>query len=110
MKKRIVYSLLIIFLLMTTVVQSLGAVLAVSATQGSDNSEKTSQIIDSSKAITQVSGSSQLRSSSQSIVQSSSEQRLLCQESGHKSTNKFDFQFKLLNLISVSYTHLRAHE
>ncbi|MCS8582047.1 hypothetical protein EFE20_05735, partial [Latilactobacillus curvatus] len=24
---------------------------------------------------------------------------LLCQESGHKSTNKFDFQFKLLNLI-----------
>ena len=25
--------------------------------------------------------------------------RLLCQESGHKSTNKFDFQFKLLNLI-----------
>ena len=23
---------------------------------------------------------------------------LLCQESGHKSTNKFDFQFKLLNL------------
>ncbi|UNC22271.1 DUF4391 domain-containing protein [Latilactobacillus sakei] len=27
------------------------------------------------------------------------QQRLLCQESGHKSTNKFDFQFKLLNLI-----------
>lgn len=24
---------------------------------------------------------------------------LLCQESGHKSTSKFDFQFKLLNLI-----------
>ncbi|UNC22272.1 hypothetical protein FXV74_10205 [Latilactobacillus sakei] len=24
---------------------------------------------------------------------------LLCQESGHKSANKFDFQFKLLNLI-----------
>lgn len=28
-----------------------------------------------------------------------SEKGLLCQESGHKSTNKFDFQFKLLNLI-----------
>lgn len=68
MKKRIIYSLLIIFLLMTTVVQSLGAVLATSSTQDGDDSVKTSKIIDSTKAITQVSGSSQLRSGSQSIV------------------------------------------
>ncbi|MEK1966935.1 hypothetical protein WNB18_10215, partial [Latilactobacillus sakei] len=60
MKKRIIYSLLIIFLLMTTVVQSLGAVLATSSTQDGDDSVKTSKIIDSTKAITQVSGSSQL--------------------------------------------------
>ncbi|AXN35446.1 phage gp6-like head-tail connector protein [Latilactobacillus curvatus] len=32
-------------------------------------------------------------------VQTSTIGGLLCQESGHKSTNKFDFQFKLLNLI-----------
>lgn len=61
MKKRIIYSLLIIFLLMTMAVQSLGAVLATSSTQDGDDSVKTSKIIDSTKAITQVSGSSQLR-------------------------------------------------
>ncbi|PKX71091.1 hypothetical protein CUR35_09390 [Latilactobacillus sakei] len=33
------------------------------------------------------------------LIQSDFRWRLLCQESGHKSTNKFDFQFKLLNLI-----------
>ena len=41
-----------------------------------------------------------MRSSRKKIIDMSSvEARLLCQESGHKSTNKFDFQFKLLNLI-----------
>ncbi|MCT3529595.1 hypothetical protein EFR49_08765, partial [Latilactobacillus curvatus] len=33
------------------------------------------------------------------VLNSEKGYRLLCQESGHKSTNKFDFQFKLLNLI-----------
>ncbi|USG09947.1 hypothetical protein A4W84_05945 [Latilactobacillus sakei] len=33
------------------------------------------------------------------VTKASEGERLLCQESGHKSTNKFDFQFKLLNLI-----------
>ncbi|MDG2982067.1 hypothetical protein, partial [Latilactobacillus curvatus] len=33
------------------------------------------------------------------LDENGSKNRLLCQESGHKSTNKFDFQFKLLNLI-----------
>ncbi|WP_424348904.1 WxL domain-containing protein [Latilactobacillus sp. 5-91] len=88
MKKRIIYSLLIIFLLMTTVVQSLGAVLATSSTQDSDNSVKTSKIVDSSKAITQVSGSSQLRSSSQSVVQSSSEQQTSKKSESKKSSGK----------------------
>lgn len=88
MKKRIIYSLLIIFLLMTTVVQSLGAVLATSSTQDSDNSVKTSKIVDSSKAITQVSGSSQLRSSSQSVVQSSSEQQTSKKSESKKSSEK----------------------
>lgn len=88
MKKRIIYSLLIIFLLMTTVVQSLGAVLATSSTQDSDNSVKTSKIVDSSKAITQVSGASQLRSSSQSVVQSSSEQQTSKKSESKKSSEK----------------------
>ncbi|WGI19030.1 WxL domain-containing protein [Latilactobacillus sakei] len=88
MKKRIIYSLLIIFLLMTTVVQSLGAVLATSSTQDGDDSVKTSKIIDSTKAITQVSGSSQLRSSSQSIVQSSSEQQTSKKSESKKSSEK----------------------
>ena len=101
MKKRIVYSLLIIFLLMTTVVQSLGAVLAVSATQGSDNSEKTSQIIDSSKAITQVSGSSQLRSSSQSIVQSSSEQQTSKKSESKKSSEKKETSKKQVKSVLI---------
>lgn len=88
MKKRIIYSLLIIFLLMTTVVQSLGAVLATSSTQDGDDSVKTSKIIDSTKAITQVSGSSQLRSGSQSIVQSSSEQQTSKKSESKKSSEK----------------------
>lgn len=73
---------------MTTVVQSLGAVLATSSTQDSDNSVKTSKIVDSSKAITQVSGSSQLRSSSQSVVQSSSEQQTSKKSESKKSSGK----------------------
>ena len=73
---------------MTTVVQSLGAVLATSSTQDGDDSVKTSKIIDSTKAITQVSGSSQLRSSSQSIVQSSSEQQTSKKSESKKSSEK----------------------
>lgn len=73
---------------MTTVVQSLGAVLATSSTQDSDNSVKTSKIVDSSKAITQVSGSSQLRSSSQSVVQSSREQQTSKKSESKKSSGK----------------------
>jgi len=73
---------------MTTVVQSLGAVLATSSTQDGDDSVKTSKIIDSTKAITQVSGSSQLRSGSQSIVQSSSEQQTSKKSESKKSSEK----------------------
>lgn len=84
---------------MTTVVQSLGAVLATSSTQDGDDSVKTSKIIDSTKAITQVSGSSQLRSGSQSIVQSSSEQQTSKKSESKKSSEKKHHRRNKLSLF-----------